>query len=132
MISSRMRCLRCFLILVLVVSAAGCAAPLLLVGAGAVGGYAVSGDTFEGVTSKSEDEIWDAAHKVASIMGTIEEDNRHSGQMTARINGARVTITVVPVNLNTTKLRIKARKGIFPRIGTAQEVYAKINAQLEE
>jgi hypothetical protein len=127
-----MRCLRCFLAFVLAVSAAGCAAPLLFIGAGAVGGYAVSRDTFEGVTSKGEEEIWDAAYKVASIMGTIEEDNRRNGQITARINGARVTITVVPVNLNTTKLRIKARKGIFPRSGTAQEVYAKINTQLEE
>ncbi len=120
------------MVLVLAVPAAGCAAPLLLVGAGAVGGYAVSRDTFEGITAKGQEEIWDASYKVASIMGAVEEDNRHSGQMIARINGARVTITVVPVNLNTTKLRIKARKGIFPRIGTAQEVYAKINAQLEE
>ena len=126
-----MRCLRCFLALVLAVSTAGCAAPLLLIGAGAVGGYAVSRDTFEGITSKSQEEIWDASYKVASIMGTIEEDNRHSGQMTARINGARVTITLIPINLTSTKLRIKARKGIFPRIGIAQEVYTKINTQLE-
>ena len=132
MISSRTRCLHCFLALVLAVSAAGCAAPLFFIGAGAVGGYAVSRDTFEGVTSKGEEEIWDAAYRVASIMGTIEEDNRRNGQMTARINGARVTITMMPINLTTTKLRIKARKGIFPRIGTAQEVYAKINTQLEE
>ncbi|MDO8675725.1 MAG: hypothetical protein Q7K71_06405 [Candidatus Omnitrophota bacterium] len=132
MISSRMRCLHCFLALVLVVSAAGCTAPLLFIGAGAVGGYAVSGDTFEGITAKSQEEIWDAAYRVASIMGTIEEDNRRSGQMTARINGARVTITLVPVNLTSTTLRIKARKGIFPRRGTAQEVYVKINTQLEE
>lgn len=123
--------MRCFLVLVLVVSAAGCAAPLLFIGAGAVGGYAVSRDAFEGITAKGQEEIWDAAYKVASIMGTIEEDNRHSGQMIARINGVRVTITLMPVNLTTTKLRIKARKGIFPRIGIAQEVYAKINTQLE-
>ena len=132
MISSRMRCLRCFLVLVLAVSAAGCAESLLFIGAGAVGGYAVSRDTFEGVTSKGEEEIWDSAHHVASIMGTIEEDNRRNGQIIARINGARVTITMMPINLTTTKLRIKARKGIIPRIGTAQEVYAKINTQLEE
>ena len=124
--------MRCFLALVLAVSAAGCAAPLLFIGAGAVGGYAVSRDTFEGVTSKGEEEIWDAAYRVASIMGTIEEDTRRNGQITARINGARVTITMMPINLTTTKLRIKARKGIIPRIGTAQEVYAKINIQLEE
>ena len=117
----------------LVLSTAGCVAPIILaVGAGAVGGYAVSRDTFEGVTVKSQDEIWDAAHKVLTIMGTLEEDNRRIGQMTARVSDARVTVTTVSISLTTTKIRIKARRGIFPRIGTAQDVYTKIINQLEE
>ena len=120
------------LALALALSTTGCAAIFLAAGAGAVGGYAVSRDTFEGVTSKGQDEIWEAAHRVVAIMGTIEEDNRRSGAIVGRVNGATVTVTLVPVNLTTTKLRIKARKGIFPRIGTAQEVYGKIINQLEE
>ena len=120
------------LALAMVMSTTGCAALFLAAGAGAVGGYAVSRDTFEGVTAKSQEEIWDAAKRVMSIMGSVEEDNRHSGQMIARVSGATVTLTLVPVNLTTTKIRIKARKGIFPRIGTAQEVYTKIINQLEE
>ena len=133
MVKHRSRFICGLLSLAMAVSAAGCAAPIILaVGAGAVGGYAVSRDTFEGITAKGQEEIWDVAHRVASIMGTIEDDNRHSGAMIARVNGATVTITLVPINLTTTKIRIKARKGIFPRIGTAQEVYGKIINQLEE
>ena len=121
------------LALVLSMGVTGCAVPIILaVGAGAVGGYAVSRDTFEGTTSKSQDELWEAAYRVASIMGTVEDNDRKRGEMTARINGVTVNIMIVPVNLTTTKLRIKARKGIFPRIGIAQEVYAKIMNQIEQ
>ena len=120
------------LALSMVLSASGCAAIFLAAGAGAVGGYAVSRDTFEGITAKSQDEIWESAKRVMSIMGSLDEDNRRSGQMISRINGATVVMTLAPVNLTTTKIRIKARKWIFPRIGTAQEVYTKVINQLEE
>ncbi|MBI4309908.1 MAG: hypothetical protein HY591_06215 [Candidatus Omnitrophica bacterium] len=121
------------LVLMLSFSFAGCAAPIILaIGAGAVGGYAVSRDTFEGTTAKGQDEIWEAAYRVVSIMGSPEDNDRKRGEMTARINGVNVTVTIMPVNLTTTKLRIKARKWIFPRIGVAQEVYAKIMNQTEE
>ena len=114
-------------------SFAGCAAPIILaVGAGAIGGYAISRDTFEGITAKGQDEIWEAAYRVVSIMGSAEDNDRKRGEMTARINGVTVSIIIMPINLTTTKLRIKARKGIFPRIGVAQEVYAKIMNQVEQ
>ncbi|MBI3602062.1 MAG: hypothetical protein HY209_04120 [Candidatus Omnitrophica bacterium] len=117
----------------LAVFLAGCVPMVLVaVGAGAVGGYAVSRDTFEGMSSKGQDELWDAMGHVASIMGTINESDRKKGEMIATINGARVTIDIIPVNLTTTKLRIKARKGIFPRIAVAQDVYTKIIHQLEQ
>ena len=134
MVTDRSRFLRVLLALALVTSTAGCAAPIIFLaaGAGALGGYSISRDTFEGITGKSQEEIWDAAKRVMSIMGNIEEDSRRNGQMAARINGATVTVTLAPINLTTTKIRIKARKGIFPRIGTAQEVYTKIINQLEE
>ena len=119
------------LTLALSIGTGGCAVPVILA-VGAVGGYSVSRDTFEGITSKSQDELWDTSVKVASIMGSVESNDRKRGEISARISGANVLITIVPVNLTTNKLRIKARKGIFPRIGVAQEVYAKIMNQLEQ
>ena len=121
--------LSCFL----VTSLAGCV-PLVLVaaGAGAVGGYAVSRDTFEGVSSKGQDEIWDAANHVLSIMGEVKDSDRKGGAVIAIVSGARITVSIIPLSLTATKLRIKGRKGIFPRIAIAQDVYAKIMHQLEQ
>jgi len=121
------------LALILSFGVTGCAIPIILaVGVGAVGGYSVSRDTFEGTTAKGQDEIWEAATRVASIMGALDDNDRKRGEMTARISGAKVTIIIMPVNLTTTRLRIKARKGIFPAISVAQDVYAKIMNQTEQ
>lgn len=118
----------------LCLTTAGCAAGIIVaVGAGALGGYAISRDTFEGITSRGPEELWDAANLVTSIMGTVENSDRKLNQIQAVISGARVTVTILPVNLTTTKLRIKARKAaIFPAIDVAQNVYSKIMNQLEE
>jgi hypothetical protein len=117
----------------LIAFSVGCV-PLVLVavGAGAVGGYAVSRDTFEGVSSKGQDELWDAANHVLSIMGEIKDSDRKGGTIIAFVTGVKVTLSVIPVSLTATKLRVKARKGIFPRIAIAQDVYAKVTHQLEQ
>ncbi len=105
---------------------------LLLVGsAGAVGGYAISRDTVEGVSSKGQDELMTAARQVVSIMGIILDERRKDGEIEGTVAGSHVYITVIQINMTTSKLRVKARNGIFPRIGTAQEVYTKIMNQLQ-
>ena len=110
----------------------GCAAaPLVLVGVGAVGGYAASKDTFEGNTTRTQEELWDASNKVLAIMGTIDSNDQKRGEITALVNGAKVWLTIVPINLSTSKLRIRARKNLLPAIGIAQEIYTKIINQLE-
>lgn len=97
-----------------------------------MGGYAVSRDTFEGISAKSQEELLASAHKVLSIMGTITDERPKDGEIVAIVNGAHVTVNVTQVNLTTSKLRVKARQMIFPRVGTAQEIYTKIMNQLEE
>ncbi|MBF0504223.1 MAG: hypothetical protein HQL14_03875 [Candidatus Omnitrophica bacterium] len=104
---------------------------LVIGGVGAVGGYAVTRDTFEGVSAKGQEELVDAARKVLSIMGTIKEEHPKDGTIEATVYGNHVTVSVIQVNLTTSKLRVKARNGIFPRLGVAQEVYTKIINQLE-
>ncbi|MDE2028546.1 MAG: hypothetical protein KGK03_10545 [Candidatus Omnitrophica bacterium] len=105
---------------------------LVIGGAGAVAGYAVSRDTFEGVSSRGQEEIMSAAHKVLAIMGTITGEHPREGQINAIVYGNHVTVSVIQVNLTTSKIRVKARNGIFPRIGVAQDVYTKIINQLEK
>ena len=105
----------------------------LVVGAaGAVGGYAVSRDTFEGVSAKSQEELLASAHKVLSIMGTISDERPKDGEIVGTVYGAHITVDVIQINLTTSKLRVKARQFMMPRIGIAQEVYTKIMNQLEQ
>ena len=114
----------------LCVFSSGCV--FIIVGAaGAVGGYAVTRDTFEGVSSKSQEELLASAHKVMSIMGTILNERPKDGEIVGTVYGAHVTIDVIQINLTTSRLRVRARKLIFPRIGIAQEIYTKIINQLE-
>jgi hypothetical protein len=114
----------------LCVSSSGCVF-LLIGGAGAVGGYAISRDTFEGVSSKSQEELMSSAHKVLSIMGIITEERPKDGVIFATVNGTHVTVEVIQINMNTSKLRVKSRQMIFPRVGVAQEIYTKIMNQLD-
>ncbi len=104
---------------------------LVIGGIGAVGGYAVTRDTFEGVSAKSQEELLASAHKVLSIMGTISDERPKDGEIVGTVYGAHVVVDVIQINLTTSKLRVKARKLIFPRVGIAQEVYTKIMNQVE-
>ncbi len=105
---------------------------LVIGGVGAVGGYAISRDTFEGISSKGQEELLASAHKVLSIMGTIKDERPKDCEIVATVYGNHVVVDVVQINLTTSKLRVKARNGIFPRIAVAQEVYTKIMNQLEQ
>ncbi|MBF0570572.1 MAG: hypothetical protein HQL12_01750 [Candidatus Omnitrophica bacterium] len=105
---------------------------LVVGGVAAVGGYAVSPDTFEGVSSKGQEELLASAHKVISIMGTITDERPKDGEIVGKINGVHVTVEVIQLNLTTSKLRVKAREAIFPRVAVAQQVYTKIMNQLEQ
>ena len=124
---------RLFLSVFLISSLAGCIPMVLVaVGAGAVGGYAVSRDTFEGVSAKGQDEIWDAANHILAIMGEVKNNERKNGSIDALVSGVKVTVNIIPISLTATKIRVKARKSIFPRIVVAQDVYTKIIHQLEQ
>jgi hypothetical protein len=105
---------------------------LVVGGVGAVGGYAATRDTFEGVSAKGQDEIFTSAHKVLSIMGTISEERPKDGEIVATVYGNHVVVDVIQINLTSSKLRVKARKDLLPSLSVAQEVYTKIMNQLEQ
>ena len=102
-------------------------------GAGVLGGYVISPDTVEGIVGGRDfDEVWKAVVEVISVMGIVEERNDAGGMLISKIQGNRVTVTVMQISDQTIKLRIKARKAFLPRIRTAQEVYMKIEKYLYE
>ena len=65
-------------------------------------------------------------------MGTISDERPKDGEIVGTVYGAHITVDVIQINLTTSKLRVKARQFMMPRIGIAQEVYTKIMNQLEQ
>jgi len=103
---------------------------LIVGGIGALGGYVVSPDTVEGTTGHEMDGVWEAAHDVISIMGTIEEEHKEGGIIIARVNNVKVTLTLTTPTPSLVKVTVKARKAFIPKISVAQDVYVKIMSQL--
>ena len=119
------------LCLSLTMATSGCI--YLVIGSfGALGGYVVSPDTVEGITANDKESLWDASINVVSIMGLIEEKQSSAGIIIAKINGAKVTITIMPLNQSNVRLTVKARKAFLPKISIAQDVFVKVMSQVNE
>ncbi|MBP6343129.1 MAG: hypothetical protein KA403_04275 [Candidatus Omnitrophica bacterium] len=111
--------------------ASGCGV-VIIAGLGALGGYVISPDTVEGIVGYSESELFAASGDVLSIMGSVGENSKSSGRISAVVSGARVTVDVIPQSKTSTKLRVKARKFFFPKMAVAQDVYMKVVRRLQE
>lgn len=119
-----------FLCLAVILSTLSGCVYLIVGGIGALGGYVVSPDTVEGITENEQTAVWDKAKEVLSIMGTIEEEQREAGIILAKVLGTKVTVSIASITSKTSKIRVKARKGLLPRISTAQDIFVKIMSQL--
>jgi hypothetical protein len=119
------------LAVMLPLSVCGCGV-VIVAGLGALGGYAVSRDTIEGVTGYSAQELFAASSEILSIMGTVSEQSKADGHVVATVDGAKVTVDTIPMSKNSTKLRVKARRGMLPKVAIAQDVYMKIVRKLQE
>jgi len=105
---------------------------LVIGGVGAVGGYAISPDTIEGVIEDhSLAEVWNEAVNVVSTMGVIEERNDAAGMFIAKIQGAKVTVTVTRMGETSVKLSVKSRKAFLPKIAISEDVYLKVHKNLQ-
>ena len=101
-------------------------------GIGALGGYIISPDTIEGLTSNDDLTVWDEAYEVASIMGSIQESSEDAGIIICEIATTKVTISITRLSEGTTRLRVKARKHHLPKIQMAQDIYVKIMSRVNE
>ncbi len=100
-------------------------------GIGAVGGYVISPDTVEGVCGDDVNEVWSAATEIIAIMGTISEQQKEAGIIVAKIQNAKVIVTISKMSEGATRLRVKSRKAFLPKISVSQEVFVKIMGQLK-
>ena len=115
----------------LILFSSGCGV-VVIAGLGALGGYVISPDTVEGIVGYSEGELYSSAGDILSIMGTVSEQSKGTGHIVANLSGVRVTVDVIPQSKSTTRLRVKARKWVFPKIAVAQDVYMKVIRKLQE
>lgn len=113
------------------ISASGCFY-LVFGGAAAAGGYAISRDTIQGEVDRDFSQLWDTANDVIGIMGRIEIQNQETGEIVAIVQGSRVTVHLIQLTPSTIRLKVKARKAGFPRMGLAQDIYLKITSQVDK
>lgn len=106
---------------------------LVVGGLGAVGGYAISPDTVEGIFSnRKPSEIWEATEDVIGVMGLIEERSEAAGMMICKIQGAKVTVTITRMSESAVKMTVKSRRAMFPRIKLSEEIFLKVHKYLNE
>ena len=111
---------------VIIFNLAGCAPLVVGAAVGAVGGYAATRDTIQGDSDRPYESLWNAAVKVAEIRGKIRREDANSGTIQVDVESSLVWIRLIKLTRATTRIRISARKYIFPNLALAQDLYVKI------
>ncbi len=108
---------------------AGCAP--LLVGAGALGGYAISQDSVRNQFDMSQERLYARSLEVAKQMGFVTAEDARHGTIEVKIQDTNVKITVTQLTKKSVELKVKARNTLLmPEINIAQSVYNKIIEKL--
>ena len=126
-----MRKLLCVLMLAATLGFSGCA--VVLIGAGAAGGYALSKDSVKNHFDLSKDRVYKTSLGVTKDMGQVMLEDQKNGKIQAKVKEADITITVKPLTKKTVELKVQGRnKFKMPAVDVAQEVYNKIAERLEK
>ncbi len=109
----------------------GCAVALL--GVGGATGYAISRDEIEGIMDTKYEQVWQASLKSMTRRGVIKSQNEVGGKIEAEVEGSVVNVTIDKPTPKTTRLRVKARRGLqlFPNAKLAQNLYNEIIRAVE-
>lgn len=128
----RLKILNLFLVFsVSLMALSGCA--VLVIGSvGAVGGYAITRDTIQGEYDASPTKAWKASLEVCGTLGTVSTKDSAKATVEAFVDRAKVRVDITSLTPEAIRVRVKARKGIFPRLGTAEKVFVKIVQRLME
>ena len=129
------------LLIAVVLLISGCAT--VLVGLGALGGYAISEDELEGIYTIKKDEIFQLCKNVALDWTTEVLEDEAQSEIIATSETRRIWIRTDQLTPDTTRLRVKARRfgvrGIrkintytLPDIKTAQFIFERIAAPIHK
>ena len=114
----------------MIVSLSGCVF-LIISGIGAVGGYAISRDTIQGEYDANYNRAWKYALETCSYQGIIISKDTTRGVIEAEVEQAKVKVEITQLTADVIRLKVKARKGIFPRIGIAERIFMRIVQSLK-
>ncbi len=118
-------------VLLALVSLSLCGCPLILVGAGAVGGYAVGKDAVRNQFEVSKDHLFRQSLAAAKDLGFVTTEDAVHGVIKLKIQDANVTITILPLTQRAVELKVKARNNLLmPEVEVAQQVYNAIIKRL--
>ena len=92
----------------------------------AVGGYAVTRDTIQGEYDARYSAATKAATDVCSMLGILTLKDTSRGLFEASINQVKVKIEITQLTPEAIRIKVKARKGMFPRLSVAEDVFVKI------
>ncbi len=107
----------------------GCAP--ILIGAGAVGGYAISKDSINNSFDLSYSHLYQVSHDVVGKLGLLTQADQERGIIKAVVPGANVTVTIKRLTPRTVQLKVKARNDLLmPKIDVAQAIYNQIVEKL--
>lgn len=97
---------------------------------GAVGGYAVTRDTIQGEYDARFDDAWKSALETCNTLGYMTIKDKYKGTIEANVERAKVRVEITQLTQEAIRVKVKARKGIFPRMGTAEKVFVSIAQKL--
>lgn len=103
---------------------------LVVASAGALGGYAITRDTIQGDYDASYSDAWKSSLKVCDILGKVSIKDSSKGVIEVNVDKAKVKVELTQLTPEAIRIKVKARKGVFPRLGTAEKVFVKIVQQL--
>ena len=107
----------------------GC--PLIWVGTGVVGGYAISKDSIRNQFELSKEQVFRQSAAVAHDVGFVTVEDGERGLLKLKIGDTTVTITVTPMTKHSVELKVQARNQVLlPQVDVAQSVYNKIAERL--
>ena len=119
-------------VLALAIASLGlCGCPVVLVGAGAAAGYAISKDSVRNTFDLAPQAVYQRSLTVANDMGLVTLQDEKHRMIKVKIQDATVTITVKPLTQHSVELKVQARNSfLMPEVDTAQAVYNKIIEKL--
>lgn len=117
------------IILFLAFSISGCVA--FLVGAGVIGGVAISEDTVESYVDRDFDALWKISIDVIERIGVVTEKDKDKGLLKGVVEKSAVTVKLEEISQKTTRLKISARRlhKLLPNIKMATKLNNRIAIQ---